>query len=276
VANEQPNYRALFDLSDQVAFVTGASGILGSTYANALAEYGANVVLVDLNGESLERQAQDLRGAYGRPVMTLALDVSRADAVANAVALVEDSFGPISILLNNAASKGSDLSAFFAPTEAYSIETWREIMSVNVDGVFLVAREIGTRMAKRGSGSIVNIASIYGVVGPDQRIYEGSRYMDMAINTPAVYAASKAGVVGLTRYLATLWGDRGVRVNTLTPGGVESGQNDIFRDRYAARTPLGRMARRDEMVGAVLYLASPASSYVTGHNLVVDGGWSVW
>jgi NAD(P)-dependent dehydrogenase (short-subunit alcohol dehydrogenase family) len=131
-------------------------------------------------------------------------------------------------------------------------------------------------MAGRGYGSIVQTASIYGLMAPDQRIYEGSEYLGRAINTPPVYTASKAGVIGLTKHLATYWGAQGVRVNTLTPGGVESGQNETFKQRYGARVPLGRMARADEMVGAILFLVSDAASYVTGQNIAVDGGLSAW
>ena len=146
-------------------------------------------------------------------------------------------------------------------------------MTVNIDGMFLVAQALGGRMAARGRGSIVQTASIYGIVAPDQRIYEGSEYLGRPINTPAVYSASKAAVVGLTRHLAAYWAGRGVRANCLVPGGVESGQNEAFKARYGARVPLGRMARAEEMVGAALYLASDASSYVTGQVVGVDGGF---
>lgn len=149
-------------------------------------------------------------------------------------------------------------------------------MSVNLDGYFFMAQAVGPRMAVRKRGSIIQTCSIYGVVGPDQRIYEGSEYLGMPINTPAVYSASKAGVVGLTRYLATYWGKDSVRVNALTPGGVASGQNDEFNRKYAARVPLGKMADPDDMANALLYLASDASKYVTGHNLIVDGGLTAW
>jgi NAD(P)-dependent dehydrogenase (short-subunit alcohol dehydrogenase family) len=150
-------------------------------------------------------------------------------------------------------------------------------MSVNLDGLFLVAKTVGGQMKAQGrGGSIIQTASIYGVVASDKRIYEGSHYLGMQISNPPVYSASKAGVVGLTRYLAAYWGDAGIRVNALVPGGVESGQNDTFKQRYAARVPMGRMAQADEMVGALVYLASPASSYVTGQTLIVDGGLTAW
>jgi len=148
---------------------------------------------------------------------------------------------------------------------------------VNLDGMFLVAQAVGKQMvAQEKGGSIIQTASIYGVMSPDHRIYEGSFYLNRQINTPAIYTASKAGVVGLTKYLATYWADKKIRVNTLTPGGVESGQNDEFKRHYSSRIPMNRMADAHEMVGALLYLASDASSYVTGQNIIVDGGLSAW
>jgi NAD(P)-dependent dehydrogenase (short-subunit alcohol dehydrogenase family) len=150
-------------------------------------------------------------------------------------------------------------------------------MSVNVDGMFLVAQAVGRKMIEQGTGgSIIQTSSIYGILAPDKRIYEGSFYLGRQIGTPAVYSTSKSAVVGLTRHLAAYWADKGIRVNTLTPGGVESGQNETFKERYSARIPLGRMAQGEEMVGALIFLASEASSYITGQNIVVDGGLSIW
>jgi NAD(P)-dependent dehydrogenase (short-subunit alcohol dehydrogenase family) len=189
---------------------------------------------------------------------------------------VEAELGPVDVLHNNAATKGRDLDRFFDSVKDFDIAVWREIMAVNLDGAFLVAREIGERMAARGRGSIIQTASIYGELGPDQRIYEGSHYLGRPINTPPVYSASKAGIAGLTRYFAAYWGAQGVRVNTLTPGGVSSGQNETFDRHYSARVPLGRMAAADELVGALVFLASDASSYVNGQNIVVDGGLAAW
>ena len=150
-------------------------------------------------------------------------------------------------------------------------------MSVNIDGMFLVAQSVGIQMVKQDcGGSIIQTSSIYGLAAPDQRIYSGSSYLGREINTPAVYTTSKAAVIGLTNHLATYWAEKGIRVNTLTPGGVESGQNEEFKRRYSARVPLGRMAIASEMVGALIYLASDASSYVTGQNIIVDGGLNAW
>ncbi len=269
-------YRGLFDLTGRVALVTGGAGILGHRFAAALADFGAAVAVVDLDGSAAEALAADLNSRFGTPTLAVACDVSQPDLVAAMAARVEAELGPADILLNNAASKSDDPAAFFATPEDYDLETWRQVMAVNLDGLFLVAQKIGAGMAERGRGSIIQTASIYGLLAPDQRIYEGSDYEGRPINTPPVYSASKAGVIGLTRHLAAQWAPRGVRVNALVPGGVESGQNETFKQRYAARVPLGRMARADEMPGAVIFLASDASSYVTGQALAVDGGLSAW
>lgn len=262
-----------FDLSGRTAIVTGGGGILGQGFCRVLAEHGARVAVFDVN----EATAQKTVDAIGAQAIAVACDVAAPASVAAAVARVVREFGGIDILHNNAASKSSDLARFFDPFEDYSLATWREVMSVNIDGMFLMAQAVGKQMvAQRRGGSIIQTASIYGVVAPDQRIYEGSQYLNRAINTPAVYSASKAAVIGLTQYLASYWGAHGIRVNTLTPGGVESGQNDVFSKKYSARVPMGRMAQADEMQSALLFLASDASSYMTGQNLIVDGGLTCW
>lgn len=269
-------YRRQFDLSDRVVVVTGGAGILGRHFCAALADHGAHVAVVDCEERAVRILATELSEIYDVQCSGHVLDVANSAAIAPLADAVEDALGPIDILHNNAASKGSSLDRFFDPVETYTAETWREIMAANLDGAFYVAREIGGRMATRGRGSIIQTASIYGIMGPDQSIYEGSEYMGQPINTPAVYSASKAGIVGLTKYLATYWGHRNVRVNTLTPGGVSSGQNEVFQARYSARAPLGRMAEANEMTGAMIFLASDASRYVTGQNIIVDGGLSSW
>lgn len=262
-----------FGLEGRVALVTGGAGILGQHFVRALHDAGASVAVVDLRLPD----AQAVADALGPRAAAFACDVADAASVQACVAAVVERFGRIDILHNNAATKTANAREFFTPFEDYSLATWREVMGVNIDGMFLMAQAVGRQMLQQGQGgSIVQTASIYGLVGPDSRIYEGSNYLGGAINTPAVYAASKAAVVGLTRWLATHWATQGIRVNCLVPGGVSSGQNSEFSDRYSQRVPMGRMAQADEMTGALLYLASPASSYVTGQVLAVDGGWTAW
>jgi NAD(P)-dependent dehydrogenase (short-subunit alcohol dehydrogenase family) len=262
-----------FDLSGKVALVTGGAGILGQRFCEGLLQAGAQVAVVDVNAAAAMAVAEQLgAGAVG-----FCCDVSQPEAVQACVQAVLTRFGRIDVLHNNAATKSRDVRAFFTPFEDYPLDTWREVMSVNIDGMFLMAQAVGRDMLARGQGgAIIQTSSIYGLVAPDARIYEGSDYLGGAINTPAVYAASKAAVVGLTRWLATHWARQGIRVNCLVPGGVASGQNSTFSDRYSEKVPMGRMARADEMVPALLYLASDASSYVTGQVLAVDGGWTVW
>ena len=273
----QSTLTARFDLTGKTAIVTGGAGILGRGFCRGLAESGANVAVVDLQESAAVELAAELKQLLKAETVGIGCDVSNPESVAAMTAKVLSQFGGIDILHNNAASKSANLEAFFAPFEEYSLDEWRKVMAVNIDGMFLVAQSVGKQMVAQGrGGSIIQTASIYGIMAPDPRIYAGSFYMGMAINTPAVYSASKAAVVGLTKYLATYWADKGIRVNTLTPGGAESGQNDEFKKNYSARVPMGRMAYPDEMVGALLFLASDASSYVTGHNLVVDGGLSAW
>lgn len=259
-------------LDGQVALVTGGAGILGRVFCRALVEAGARVAVVDLLEDAAKAAAADI----GDSAEGFGCDVADPASVTAAVAAVMARFGRIDVLVNNAATKTADVRAFFEPFETYSLDTWREVMGVNIDGMFLMAQAVGREMLKAGSGRIIQTASIYGLVGPDGRIYEGSDYLGGPINTPAVYSASKAAVVGLTRWLATHWADKGIRVNCLVPGGVSSGQNGVFDRNYSARTPMGRMARAEEMAPPLLFLASEASSYVTGQVLAVDGGWTAW
>lgn len=259
-------------LDGQVAVVTGGAGILGSVFCRALADAGAQVAVLDV----LEVAARARAGELGSQAEGFGCDVSDPASVTAAVDAIMARFGRIDVLINNAATKTTDLKAFFEPFETYSLETWREVMGVNIDGMFLMAQAVGREMLKAGSGRIVQTASIYGLVGPDERIYEGSEYLGGPINTPAVYSASKAAVIGLTKWLATHWADKGIRVNCLVPGGVSSGQNGVFDQHYSSRTPMGRMAQAEEMAPPLLFLASEASSYVTGQVLAVDGGWTAW
>ncbi|MGE3991808.1 SDR family oxidoreductase [Pseudorhodoplanes sp.] len=269
-------YRGQFDLTGRVAVVTGATGLLGRHFCAALADHGAAVAVVDLDADVAAAFAGELHETYGVTCIGVATDIADPESVKAMAETVERRLGPIDILHSNAQALRRDPARYFAPAEVFDLGTWRDVMAVNLDGAFLVAQAIGARMAQRGHGSIIQTASIYGVVGPDQRIYEGSEYLGNAINTPPVYSASKAAVIGLTKYLAAYWGPHGIRVNTLTPGGVSSGQNAEFDRRYSARVPLGRMAKPDELTGALIFLASDAARYVNGQNLIVDGGLSAW
>lgn len=271
------HFESMFKLTGKTAIVTGGLGILGKRLCAGLAEFGANVAVIDLDDKAAAAFAGELSASFGTECIGLGGDIALPDEVKRIMEAIYTRYGRIDILLNNAASKSTELDRFFDPFEHYTLEQWRRIMSVNIDAMFLMAQAAGPYMARQKTGgSIIQTASIHGILGPDHRIYEGSSFLGRQISTPAVYSASKAAVIGLTRYLATYWAGKGIRVNAVTPGGIASGQNDTFQQKYAARTPLGRMARPDEVVGAFIYLASDASSYVTGQNIIVDGGLSAW
>ncbi|MCB0307875.1 MAG: SDR family oxidoreductase [Bdellovibrionales bacterium] len=267
----------LFCLNEKNALVTGATGILGRHFCHGLAAFGARVAVVDLDNASCNDLASELNDTYKTNCIALACDISKETEVLNLKKEIIKAFGNLHILHNNAASKAGDLKVFYENNSTFSMDAWRKIMSVNLDGMFLMSRTFGEWMTQlKQGGSIIQTASIYGVVAPDQRIYEGSKYMGQSMRSPAAYSASKAGVIGLTKYLAALFGEHGVRVNALSPGGIESGQNDQFVQNYSKRVPLGRMGQAEEMIGTLIFLASDASKYLTGQNIIVDGGLSCW
>ena len=268
----------LFDLTGTTALVSGGCGLLGTAFCRALATYGASVAIIDLERAEPVRVASELTEVSGANTLGVVCDVSSAEDVAVAVRQVEQELGDVDVLVNNAAAKPADMGEWVRPAEDFSLSVWREIMSVNLDGLFLLSRTVGNSMIKsKRPGSIIHISSVYGTIAPNPDVYKDSSYgLGGPINTPPVYSASKAGVVGLSRYLAAYWGPHGIRVNTISPGGVVDGQNATFQERYGKRVPLGRMAEVGELCGALIFLASGASSYVTGQNLLVDGGLSIW
>lgn len=262
-----------FNLEGKVAIVTGGAGLLGKKICEGLLELGANVAVVDLQ---IELVLDWPINSEGGSFHAFECDVSDKKSVLICVETIIKRFGRVDILFNNAATKTRNPSDFFASFEEYSIDVWREVMSVNIDGMFLMAQAVGAHMVDNGGGSIIQTSSIYGVQAPDNRIYHGSKYLGLEINSPAVYSASKAGVIGLTKWLATYWASKFIRVNCLVPGGIASGQNSKFAKAYSSRVPLARMAEADEIVPIAIYLASDASSYVTGQVISVDGGLSAW
>jgi NAD(P)-dependent dehydrogenase (short-subunit alcohol dehydrogenase family) len=261
-----------FRLDGKVAIVTGAAGLLGLQHAIALSEFGARVILTDLDLESCEKRARQINQKTKIETLAIRSDVTSQPSWQAVLERVLSSFGQVDILVNNAAFTTQSRSANYnASFSNFPLQDWRQILDVNLTGTYIGCQVIGSQMVKQTSGSIINMASIYGVVSPHHRMYSGTE-----IHQPAAYSVSKAGVIALTRYLGTLWADQGVRVNCITPGGVYNEHSEAFANRYAVLSPIGRMADRTEMRGALVYLASSASAYCTGHNLVVDGGWTAW
>lgn len=273
----------LFDLRGRVAIVTGGAGLLGRRHCHALAEAGASVVVADIRPDEAEKVVESLGRGGDSPLYAVGVDVSKAASVEKMVHRVQNRFGKIDILINNAAltvKGGTDQARdYFLPFEEYPEVLWAQSLAVGLTGAYLCAQQVGRIMLKQQNGVIVNISSTYGIVGPDSRIYEGSQnpYDEgRGLNTPVAYSVVKSGIIGLTRYLAAHWRGKNIRVNTLTPGGVFDGHDDKFVENYSAKTILGRMAEVDEYKGALLFLSSDASSYMTGANLIVDGGWTAW
>jgi NAD(P)-dependent dehydrogenase (short-subunit alcohol dehydrogenase family) len=269
------NSLELFSLKNKVAIVTGGLGLIGKNHCIALAEAGANVVVCDLD----EAKCKEFASTLPTKSFGVGVDITNKSSVENLRDKTLNEFARIDILVNNAAIndmfENPQAAAEQSMFENYPLEMWQKSLDVNVTGAFLCSQVIGTEMAKAGKGSIINVASTYGLVGPDQSIYKKPDGSQSFYKSPA-YPATKGAIVNFTRFLATYWGNKGVRVNTLTPGGVENNQEEYFINNYAAKTPLVRMALPTDYKGAIVFLASDASSYMTGANLVVDGGWTAW
>lgn len=270
---------SMFSLVGRVAVVTGGAGLLGPRHAEALAAAGGIPVIADIRLEVAERVAADIAERFGVQTMATLLDVADEASVEAATALVLDRFGRVDILVNNAANnpRVEDGMTAFTRLEAFPLAQWNADIAVGLTGPFLCAKHFGAAMARAGRGCIVNIGSEYGMIAPDQRLYRVEGLPDSRQPAkPVSYTAVKAGLHGITLYLATYWAGAGVRVNSITVGGVDNGQDSGFVARAASRIPLGRMGRPTDYQGALVYLCSDAASFVTGANLVVDGGKSVW
>jgi len=258
----------LFSLGDRVAVVTGGAGQVGGEIARGLAERGAKVAIFDIAADEVDDEG----------ARSFRVDVTDRDAIERATKEVTQAWGVPHVLVNAAAldSPPDAPAQEVGPFEHYPIASFDQVMAVNVKGTLLACQVIGSRMADEGRGSIVNVSSVYGMLSPVQELYDFRREKGEEFFKPVAYSVSKSALYNLTRYLATYWAKKGVRVNTLTLAGVWNDQPKEFLDAYAARMPVGRMADVSEVVGPVVFLASDASSYVTGANVVADGGWSAW
>ncbi len=273
--------RDRFNLSGRVAVITGGGGLLGARHAEAIAEMGGQPVLVDIDGDQARAVAGGVAERFGVPALGLAVDITHVDGVADMVRQVLTHFGRVDILINNAArnpkQEGLGADPMSSRLEHFALAEWHRDLAVGLTGAVLCSRQVGIEMARQGRGVILNIASDLGVIAPDQRIYRRPGIPDeQQPAKPVSYSVVKHGLIGLTRYLATYWAEQGVRVNALSPGGVYTGQDEGFVARLANLIPLGRMAQDEEYKAAVVFLVSDASSYMTGANLVMDGGRTAW
>lgn len=268
----------LFSVEGRVIIVTGGMGQLGRQFSHALLKRGAKVAVFDKNAcrESLVKASDSRKGAEN--LLCLTIDITSKASIKNGLNQVVGKWGIPDGLINNAAIDAPPNAPpqENGPFETYPELSWDKIMEVNVKGIFLCSQVIGGSMAIARKGSIVNISSIYGLISPDQRIYAYRSEGKQKFFKPVAYSTSKSALLNLTRYLATYWTNRNIRVNTLTLGGVFNHQDNNFLKGYCSRVPLGRMACEDEYNGAVIFLLSRASSYMTGANLVIDGGWTAW
>jgi NAD(P)-dependent dehydrogenase (short-subunit alcohol dehydrogenase family) len=268
-----------FSLEGRVAIVTGGAGLLGVRHGEAIAAAGGIPVLADIRAADAEARASEIAAAFGVPALGLACDITRQESVEALLATVVDRLGRVDILVNNAANnpKVEAPGGDFSRLERFPIEQWDADLAVGLTGAFLCARIIGGALAHQKRGVIINISSEYGIIAPDQRLY---RKQELAADEqpvkPVTYSVVKAGLHGLTLYLATYWAQSGVRVNTISLGGVESGQHAAFLERASSKIPMGRMAQPHDFQGALVYLCSDAAAFVTGANLVVDGGKTIW
>jgi NAD(P)-dependent dehydrogenase (short-subunit alcohol dehydrogenase family) len=269
-----------FKLNKKVAIITGGAGLLGVKHAEAIAEAGGIPVLWDINFQAVQDRSREIAKKYNVSCLGMSIDITSPENVKNGVNEVLKTLRRVDILINNAANDpkvSADESPAWSRLENLSLDIWQKDIDVGLTGAFLCSRELGTHMAKNGDGVILNIASDLGVIAPDQRIYRKNSLCDNEQPVkPVTYSVIKHGIIGLTKYLSTYWADKGVRVNALSPGGIYTNQPEEFLDNLTKLIPMGRMANQDEYKAAVLFLVSDASAYMTGANLIIDGGRTCW
>ena len=277
---EVDHIKRLFDLSGRVAIITGGAGLLGYQHGDVLAAAGAHVVLLDLAASDPAKAAAQLTASHGVECIGVTADITDEASIVESSRCILAKFGRIDILINNAANNPKVEDAkkqAWSRLENLPLNVWDADIRVGLTGAFFCSRVFGTEMAKAGRGVIINVASDLGLIAPDQRLYRVDGLPeDQQPVKPVTYAVVKSGLLGLTRYLATYWSRSNVRVNAISPGGVSNGQPEVFLSRLKQLIPMDRMADRNEYQGAILFLCSDASSYMTGANLVIDGGRTCW
>jgi len=255
------SYSKLFDLRNKVVVVVGGAGLIGSEIVKGLSEFGAKVYIADTNKKAAEK-------IMAKPVKFINLDITSENSVHEALSKIYNEAKKIDVLINCAYPRTSDWGL---KLEKVPFDSWKENVNNHLGGYFLCSKVAADLMKKKGKGVIINLASIYGIVAPDFSIYKGT-----SMTMPAAYSAIKGGIIAFTKYLSTYYVKYNIRANVISPGGVFNGQDVVFLNKYAKKTPLNRMADPKDIVGAAIFLSSDASSYITGQNLIIDGGWSVW
>ena len=278
--NNSGSVKAAFDLDGRVAVITGGAGLLGQKHGEAILECGGIPILLDLNKEKVQSVATTLVGKYGPQCVGLGVDITQPDQIESSCQDVLDQFGRIDILINNASNNPKmedQCEEDFSRLEQLPLDVWNADLAVGLTGAFLCSRTFGAVMARAGKGVILNVSSDLGLIGPDQRLYRKAGVDDEhQLVKPVTYSVVKSGLIGLTRYLATYWADKGVRANAIAPGGVYTDQDESFVKKFTGLVPMGRMADADEYKAAVVFMVSDASSYMTGSILPIDGGRTCW
>ncbi len=261
-----------FDISGKVILITGCNGLLGRSLVEECLKNNAKVAGLDL--EASHNMAFDKNENF----IYVKCNIKKELEINKALSKIKTKFKRFDVLVNNAATKTNNLKEFFRKFEDYNLDTWQEVMEVNLNSMFLMSKLVGKEFLKnKNGGSMIQISSIYGIVSPDFDIYKNSKYKGEIMSSPAVYSASKAGVIGLTKWLASYWGEKNIKVNCIVPGGIEdsSSQDSTFSKNYNKKVPLSRLAKAEDIIPTILFLSSDASSYITGQSLVIDGGYSI-
>jgi len=260
-------FKQLFNLTNKVAIVTGGAGLIGSKFSEGLADFGAKVVIADTNKEKMDLLTKEIKEKYGAEALPLLIDITDENSVKQGIEKILKGFGKIDILVNAAYPRNKDYGKKF---EDSIFKTWQENIDMNIMGNFIITQIVAKQMIKKKSGSIINIGSTYGILAPDFSVYQGTEW-----TAPSEYSIIKGGVIQFTKYLAAYLAPYNIRVNCISPGGIFANDSELFLKKYGEKCPLGRKAKPEEIVGGLIYLVSDAASYVTGHNLVIDGGWTI-
>jgi len=265
------------DLQNKVVLISGASGLIGKNLIIEFLNYGSEVYGIDIDKKKINSQFKELKKKFPRSKISLIkCDITKEKEVKKIISYILNRTKKIDILINNAATKTKKLKNFFNPFQNYKLADWKKIMDVNINGAFLLTREASRSMIKKKNGNIISVASIQGVVGNDKTLYKNSKFKGIQMSNPAVYSTSKSALIGFARYLATYLGEFNIRSNSISPGGIQGGQNKKFIQNYSKKVPLKRMSNLSEVVNCIIFLSSNKSSYISGQNIIVDGGYTSW
>jgi NAD(P)-dependent dehydrogenase (short-subunit alcohol dehydrogenase family) len=268
----------MFDLTNKIIIVTGAGGFLGKNFCKFLLSFNATVIAIDLDKQKLKKLREFIKelGLATNSLITYECNILHENQVKKTTKLINKKFKKIDVLVNNATFRGKHIKEFYKEFTKFKIKSWNEISETNIEGTFLITKHVSKLMIKKKEGSIIQIGSIYSKVAPNFDLYSNSFFKGEKMSSPAVYSVNKFGLVGLTKYLASYLGKYNIRVNCLSPGGIDDNHSKAFKKKYSSYVPLKRMGKVEDLAGAIIFLSSDKSLYVTGENILIDGGLSSW